>query len=355
MTGSPIASELDHVHCIEGLAFLAMFAAAMILHLQADKRLPWFWLALAGLGQGLNAWLGISALSGSAPQAFSCIRLAIGLASFVALLEFGRRGVAQPGRQGLRGWVYLPLVVLASLVALSGEMAALNATCRYALAMPGGLMAAFAAWKASQSIGQGERPGLRLAWQAMLVTTLATGLIVPKATFFPASRLNFESFSSAVHFPVEWLLALGGLAAAIGIWRYHGNRESVTARPGPIRGWLFPAACVLLVAIGCVLPDGNARIVDGAVQGDSLGPTAAVTSGTATADQDNAEQEAIVREGRAVRHERMNFKFLLTSLGLVSIVALGVLADRWLHGRPAARSRSSARSAGIVSGTGHRA
>ena len=320
-----------------------MFAVAMVLHRQADKRLPWLWLALAGLGQGLNAWLGISALILSAPQTLSCIRLAIGLASFVALLEFGRRGVVQPGRQGLSGFVYLPLALLASLGALSGDLAGLNATCRYALALPGGLMAAFAVWRASHSIGQGERPGLRLVWQSILVTALAVGLIVPKAAFFPASRFNLESFSKAFHFPVEWLLVLSGLAATIGIWRYHGNRRSVTARPGLIRGGLFPAVCVLLVAIGWVMPDGNARIADGVMQGDSLEPTAAVARGAATADQDDAQQDAIVREARVVRRERVNSKFLITVVTLASIVVLGVLADQWSRGRPAARSRSLGR------------
>ena len=343
MTGSPIAADFDLVHFFEGLAFLAMCAGATVLHRQPDKRLPWFWLALAGLGQGLHAWLGISALSLSAPLALSWIRLALGVVSFVALLEFGRRGAVDAGLRNLSGWMYLPLFVLASLGLLSRELAGLNAACCYALALPGGLMVASAIWRASLSTGQGERPGLRLAWQAMLVITLVNGLVVPNAAFFPASRLNLESFYAAVHFPVQWLLVLSGLAFTIGIWRYHRNCASVTACPGPIRGWLFPAACALMVAIGWLAPDGHAKMVDGVIQSELPESTAAVAKRAAPADQDDAQAEAVVRDDHAVVRQRMNVKFLLTFLALVSIVALGVLTDRWLHGRPAAHSRSLGR------------
>ena len=153
------------------------------------------------------------ALSLADSPAFKLVRLAVMAASFAALLEFGRRGFQRAGRQAWNRWIYLPLLAVLALGALSGETSGLEAACRYGLGLPGALLAGLALGQASRSSGHGQRTGLRLAALALLAYAPAAGLVVSRAAFFPASWLNDEAFATATGFPIHVVRMLCALAA----------------------------------------------------------------------------------------------------------------------------------------------
>ena len=88
-------------------------------------------------------WLEILAIDLQDTPAFSAVRFAAMALSFVFLCEFGRKTLGKLQRKGPGRWIYVPLLALAASGALGGT-ASLQATTRYALALTGGLWAAWA-------------------------------------------------------------------------------------------------------------------------------------------------------------------------------------------------------------------
>jgi len=127
-----------------------MAALCLVLHAR-DRSLPWGLLAAFGIIHGINEWLDMLAISLPDTPIFKGARLVIMAASFVALVEFGRRGISRDDRPILGRWLTPTLLGLAALGALSGDMNCIDATCRYALGFPGALMAAALLWRVSQS------------------------------------------------------------------------------------------------------------------------------------------------------------------------------------------------------------
>ncbi|MDG4553030.1 MAG: PAS domain S-box protein [Candidatus Competibacter sp.] len=253
------SENLDYIYLLYGLSFVLLATVAAALG-GWERTLPWRWLAAFGVLHGLNEWLDLLALGLGDSPTFQSIRLALLTASFLALVEFGRRGMAGDSpRFGGLGW--LALLGLAALGGLSGEMSGLNASCRYALGLTGGVLAAAALWRADGVAEDGRRCGcLRLMAGSMLLYALATGLVVPKAAFFPASWLNHDSFLGLTGIPVQFVRMLCALGAMIGVW-LHGRRASGVwlRRSGSIPRWLYPALFVLLAGLGGWATDWQGR------------------------------------------------------------------------------------------------
>ncbi|MGB5065360.1 MAG: GGDEF domain-containing protein, partial [Candidatus Competibacter sp.] len=167
------SENLDYIFFLYGLSFVLLAAVAAALG-GWEKTLPWRWLAVFGVLHGLNEWLDLLALGLGESSVFQGIRLAMLAVSFLALVEFGRRGMTGDGPR-FGGWVWLALLGLLGLAALggaSGETSGLNASCRYALGLSGGLLAAASLWRADGATGE-DRWYLRLAASSMLAYGLA--------------------------------------------------------------------------------------------------------------------------------------------------------------------------------------
>ncbi|QQS55705.1 MAG: response regulator [Candidatus Competibacteraceae bacterium] len=225
-----LAARIDYVFFLYGLSFVLLAVIASPLRHRAGAAWPWAWLMGFGALHGGNEWLDMLALSAGDPPAFAGLRLAVMAASFLCLLEFGRAGTAALGGRVPGRWIALPLLALALAGALTG-MAGLNAGVRYALGLTGGLWSAGVLWR----YRNGSRSGggaLGFAAAAMALYALATGAIVPKTAFFPASVLNHESFLILTGFPVQLLRGVLAGMIALGIWGYaEATRPVVANRP----------------------------------------------------------------------------------------------------------------------------
>ncbi|MEW6220989.1 MAG: PAS domain S-box protein, partial [Thermodesulfobacteriota bacterium] len=142
------------------------------------------------------------------------------------------------------------LAGLASLGIVAGA-SGLVATSRYALGLPAGLLAAGALWRHSRQLPPAEAPGaVATAAAALLLDTLAAGVVVPPADFFPASVVSQTSFAGVLGFPVQLLRAGLTVLISMAVWRHAGRRRlalipELTARPR-IRYDLF---CALGLAV----------------------------------------------------------------------------------------------------------
>ncbi len=245
------SANLDYVFFLYGLSFVLLGTMATA-PAGRNNTLSWRWLAAFGFLHGLNEWLDLLALSRADSPEFQGLRLAVLAASFLPLVEFGRRGVSRDGVLfGGRGW--LILASLAALGALSGGANGFNAACRYAFGLPGGALAALALWRVSQSRTGEPCRGLRLAAGSLLAYGLTVGLAPPAAPFFPASWLNQDHFLATAGFPIQLLRMGCALGAMVGVWLYRLQSTPEPQRDGPVRRGWRPAGFVLLVALGGIV------------------------------------------------------------------------------------------------------
>ena len=129
--------QMDYVFYVYGLAFVILGVVALLLHQSRRDTVPWSWLAVFGFLHGFNEWLDCLTLSLGDSPAFSAARLVIMVASFMALLEFGRDGFRRLTGKGPQRWIYLPLLVGVGLGSLAG-VSGMNPAARYLLGLLGG-------------------------------------------------------------------------------------------------------------------------------------------------------------------------------------------------------------------------
>ena len=238
--------QLDYIYFFYGLAFILLATVCIEMRGDPGRRLPWIWLAGFGLTHGISEWLDMIAQSAGDSPIFAAFRLVLLTVSFILLLEFGRDGLSRlhafgaPDGTGAQGepstpggevpgrWIYIPLLIF-FLLAVQAGIAGLNAAARYIFGLTGGLWAAWTVFQLSKikPDDQGRRRSLRLAAILLAVYALSAGLMVPQASFFPASLINNTSFLTATGVPVQLVRGVLGVAMAAAIWNY--SRQTAPA------------------------------------------------------------------------------------------------------------------------------
>jgi len=246
-----LTDRLDYIFFFYGLGFLAMAQVCLGMR-RPDNEPRWFWLGLFGVTHGLNEWLDLVANSFGDSYLFAVARNTVLLVSFAFLLEFARSS-----RLELRGrtpgfWIYLPLLSMVALGTLAG-IDGVNAVSRYTFGLGGGLWSAFVLLDASRNPSRRGSGWLIPAGVAIGLYSLATGLVVPAASFPPATVINYESFRHAAGFPVQLARGILAIAAAVSILFYAHpayRRKSVPAYyPAPYKTFV-PVALILAILVG---------------------------------------------------------------------------------------------------------
>ena len=322
-----LIEQLDYIYFLYGLSFLLLAAMVHALGHQAGDAVPWRWLAGFSLLHGVNEWLELLTLSLGDDPRFVLIRLALMATSFLCLLEFGRGATVCLGGWNPGRWLVLPLLplpLLALALALLGGLVGtpgLNAGIRYALGLTSGLWAAWALWRYRDQPGFGRQP-LTVAAVAMALYALATGLITPKAPFFPASALNQEAFLELTGVPIQSVR--GALAAiiALAFWRFGEVGYRRWAPVGPSRGLhddLALPVVVLILIVGWVATEavGHAMWREQAEHLLSLARTgvAAInehqveTLAGAESDQESADYQRLKEQLTRLRAAAVDVRF----------------------------------------------
>ncbi len=215
-------------HFICGLALAALGGLAVLLHSRGDRSLPWSWLAaFCGVQFIAETFQLIRSFSGQTASLDAVRALGTAAPSFV-LLEFGRRQVAPTGPTWLKSWIHLPLAALAAGGLFIDGVHGFAAASRYALALPAGLIAAWALCLAS-------RAHKEHAATALSVSALSIAL------YGVVTAVGFE-FGRAI-------TAVGLLG---GVWYEHQQTLMSADRRG-LRRWSAPVAFGIVAIIGAGL------------------------------------------------------------------------------------------------------
>jgi PAS domain S-box-containing protein len=218
MAGHFFQIQMDYVFFIYGLGFLLLTGVCLCLLNTGDKRLPWLWLCLFGFLHGIHEWLDMAVIGLGDSPAFMNVRLVILVASFMSLVEFGRRSVS--GRSIYsRAWIYVPLIAAVIPGWFLARSIGLNITAKYSLGVAGGLYVAFRVWRACSNISGASSRSLRVLG-VILGVYAVTQVIVPPAAFSPALLVNTSTFLAVMGIPVQIVRAVLALCSAACLWKY---------------------------------------------------------------------------------------------------------------------------------------
>jgi PAS domain S-box-containing protein len=257
--------QMDYIFFIYGLSFILLAVICRGLAGEAADGRPWRWLCLFGWLHGLSEWLDLLAFSLGDGPLFGAVRLGVMAASFMSLVEFGRRGLRRDrpriGRI-LGPWLTPALVLLGVLGVFSGGMNGLDAAFRYSLGFPGALLAALAILRTPGHRGTVSRWGLRLAAAGLLVYAPATGLVVPAAAFPPADWLNHSAFFAAAGFPIQLLRAVCALGAMTGLWIHRQGVQPDDGRSAWVRWGVVATVFILVAGLGGFAVEWRSRGIE---------------------------------------------------------------------------------------------
>lgn len=251
-----LSEQADFIHFVAGFAFLLLGGTCVTLAKEDGKRLPWPLLGFFGLLQGLNSWLMLfTDIIGS--SLFPSIAL-IGLesASFVSLIEFGRKGLLQVRGKGPGPWIYLPYGVVLLFAGLAGRIGGFDAFSRYALGVTA------CAWGGIVLIAAADilETGLR---RQMRRTGIAIALLVVPVAVSPGNpstvgwdHINLASLAGIPTVMVFVFTAALSACATLALWGYSCSC-SRTVRvnallPYPIYNKGIPLAIILTLSVGWV-------------------------------------------------------------------------------------------------------
>jgi diguanylate cyclase (GGDEF)-like protein/PAS domain S-box-containing protein len=211
--------QMDYIFFFYGLAFIGLGVVSYILTNELNQRLAWGWLALFGFTHGANEWLDLAALCWGDGMWFGALRWALMTVSFFCLVEFGRLSMIKRGNRGPARWIYLLLALGAGLGGLWG-FSGLNATTRYFLGLVGSLWAGWALYAEGREADTRCRPWLLAGSIGFILYGLATGAVVSRAGFWPATVMNYDTFTGFTGLPVQLLRGLLAMWIALMITGY---------------------------------------------------------------------------------------------------------------------------------------
>lgn len=244
--GAFLSEQLDYIFFFYGLAFFLLAFACFSFAKEEKLSLPWNWLGYFGVIHGFNEWLDLAGIYFAKFTLLYGIRLAILAVSFLCLIEFSRRAW-QPENKLFWPLFYLTAVILASLGAFWGRDG-LNATIRYFLGLPGGLLTAVLVYRNAKA-----NSNIRIFAVSFLIYALATGIIVRKAAFFPASFINQDLFYGLFGFPVQFLRGLCAAVSAFAIWQYAHSLNVAKVKLGRTRASRFSGFIAIMLTLNIIL------------------------------------------------------------------------------------------------------
>lgn len=220
-----MTEQLDYIFFFYGFGFIVL-ATVCFLSERNKSSLPWTWLGFFGLIHGLNEWLDMLTLSLGDSPLFKAMRICVMALSFICLVEFGRLGTMSILGKGPSRWITLSLFVISCTGWFYGWVG-LNVFFRYFLGFTGGMWSALALVLSSRrSERHDQRYSLFVLGILLAVYATASGIITPKASFFPASLLNHDSFLQMFGYPIQLLRGILALAVAICVWQVLGSNRT---------------------------------------------------------------------------------------------------------------------------------
>jgi diguanylate cyclase (GGDEF)-like protein len=230
-------AHLDIIFFFYGLAFFVMGISILIVPKKESefKLANTLWiLAWFGLVHGTNEWLEMWMIVGYKSEILSLIQVICLITSFVLLYEFGRNLLKESFLEEstklqkklakfLVWWISPSIVVFIlfiSFFTFHDFKIAGNILSRYFLCFPGALLVSFGLFTYYHFDERLLKELKVKRYFILLGLSIFTygifgGLIVRKWDYFPSNLINYESFFSITHIPVQIFRALIAIIIAL--------------------------------------------------------------------------------------------------------------------------------------------
>lgn len=210
-----------------GLAFIIMGIVIFFIPKRDDffDVAKDFWLlSLFGFIHGINEWVDLFILRGK-PFDVGVLKTIGSLllpVSFIFLVIFGARVVSRKNPR-LAGFKFLWVVSLSAWIAayvLSRDLLFCGIFARYFIGLPGGILSSLAMLQIFLKCDRAKLPKIVSVSTVLIIIVfftyaILTGFIVPEASFFPASVINYTNFKGVIGLPVQFFRMLCAIALAI--------------------------------------------------------------------------------------------------------------------------------------------
>lgn len=218
------ANQLDFIFFFYGLAFILLGSVCFAIARGARQgTTPWMILGLFGFLHGGSEWLDLLALIVGDSLEYTIFRLAFMTTSYVVLLDFARLETIRLGWKLPGRWIYVPLIAVVAVGAWIGNLDGANALARYVVGFPAA--AATAAVLAARAKGAtpAEKRWILSAALGFALYSIATGIIVPAASWWPANTINYQAFANLTGMPIQLVRGLLACWTAFAIWGVWGQ------------------------------------------------------------------------------------------------------------------------------------
>lgn len=253
--------SMDYIFFVYGFSFLLLGAIIFGKISKTDSSFPWTSLGVFGFIHGLNEWLDMLALSMGDTKYFAASRVAIMALSFLALAEFGRRGLKKQGTAVPGTWIF-PALILPWFFTAFFYPEYLNTVFRYYLGLTGAVLSSIVLFRESLRRPDKKTP-LAVAAASMLIYGFAAGLIVPRGSFIPSSILNYDSFISFAGFPVQLLRMACSVTIAVSLWfAFADDDKSGDDKHYKKKQWIIPAITLSILILSLIALNRVEKITD---------------------------------------------------------------------------------------------
>jgi PAS domain S-box-containing protein len=219
--------QMDYIFFFKGLAFILVLAVTCLFRGDTSQRLPWRWLGLFALMQGLSAWLSLVAMNFGEAASLKTLSYFLQIVSWVFLAEFGRSGIGGVQKRDSGLWLIALLLMLTGLGGLKGA-SGIEQVSRYTLGLAGGLWATTALFLAGRHLPFRERGASLTAGISLGLFSLTIAIFPPLALASSGSILNQASFQRLTGLPLEFLHALLAFGMAAGVYGFLPWRQKTT-------------------------------------------------------------------------------------------------------------------------------
>ena len=243
--------QMDYIFFFQGLAFFLVLAVCCLFRGDTYHRLPWRWLGLFALAQGIAAWLSLVAMNFAEPSHLKAIGASLHLLSWILLMEFGRSGMSRNQARDSGLWLVALLLMVTALGGLQG-WSGIGIISRYTLGLIGGLWAAVAIFVAGRDLSPRDQGNSRIASICVGLFAVTTALSPPHSLLFPGSPLNQDLLLRLTGVPMEFfqgLLAFGMAAGIYGFLPWH-EKEEATQDTRYRTQYMFALLVILSVILG---------------------------------------------------------------------------------------------------------
>ena len=138
--------QIDLIYFFYGLSFFFLSFVSYLLYNTNKKELSWTFLGLFAFFRGVYQYIVLLEFIFGTQGWLTVVLLLSNAISFLALFEFGRRGLHRE-KKLIDIRVYIPMAVLLGLVLWFGGVENVNLFIRFAVGFPGAVLAGIIFWR----------------------------------------------------------------------------------------------------------------------------------------------------------------------------------------------------------------